>query len=81
MDGGPGTADAELNDAESTNESISQWIVTMCENDNDKYQLECVKYKRLAAYQLQLFLTKGYRNFICCKFVEIPSYLHAVTLN
>ena len=35
----------------------------------------------LRMYQLQLFLTKGYPKFICCKCVEIPSYPHAISLN
>ena len=35
----------------------------------------------LPTYQLQLFLTKGYRKFICCKYVEIPLYLHVISLN
>ena len=35
----------------------------------------------LSTYQLQLFLTKGYRKFMCSKYAEIPSYLHAISLN
>ena len=62
---------------------------TDCKYGNDKYKLECAKCKRLVRYgctslphyQLQLFLTKGYQKFICCKCVQIPSYLHAISLN
>ena len=62
---------------------------TNCKYYNDKYKLGCAECKRLVhygctslpTYQLQLFLTKGYRKFICCKCVEIPLYLHAVSLN
>ena len=87
MDGDPGTADVEPSDAESTQASVSQCRPTNCKYDNDKYKLECAECKRLAhygrtslpTYQLQLFLTKGYGKFICCKCVEIPSYLHAMS--
>ena len=62
---------------------------TDCKYGNDKYKLECAKCKRLVRYgctslphyQLQLFLTKGYQKFIYCKCVQIPSYLHAISLN
>ena len=89
MDGDPGTADVEPSDAESTQASVSQCTPTNCKYDNNKYKLECVECKRLAhygrtslpTYQLQLFLAKGYGKFICCKCVEIPSYLHAMSLN
>ena len=62
---------------------------TDCKYGNDKYKLECAKCKRLVRYgctslphyQLQLFLTKGYQKFKCCKCVQIPSYLHAISLN
>ena len=35
----------------------------------------------LSTYQLQQFLANVYRKFICCKWVEIPSCLHAISLN
>ena len=34
----------------------------------------------LTTYQLQLFFTKGFQKFICCQHIEIPSYLHAISL-
>ena len=87
--GDPGTADVAPNDAESTQASALQCTPTNCKYDNDKYKLECAECIRLAhygctslpTYQLQLFLTKCYRKFICFKCVEIPSYLHAISLN
>ena len=86
MDGNPGTADAEPKDTESTKASVSQCTPTNCKYDNDKYKLECTEWKKivyygctsLPTYQLQLFLTKCYRKFICCKCVETPSYLHVI---
>ena len=82
--GDPGTADVEPNDAESSQAIVSECTPTTCKYDNDKYKLECAECKRLVhygctsfpTYQLQLFLTKGCRKFICCKCVELPSYLH-----
>ena len=87
MDGDRGTADTEPNEAESTQASVSHCIPTNCKYDSDKYKLESSECKRLVhygctslpTYQLQLFLTKGYRKFIC--YVEIPSYLHVISLN
>ena len=89
MDGDPRTADVEPNDVESTQARVSQCATTDCTYDNDKYKAECAKCKRLVhyrctslpTYQLQLFLRKGYQKFICRKCVEIPSYLHASSLN
>ena len=89
MDGDPGTTDVEPNDAESTQATVSKCTPTTCKYDNNKYKLECAECKRLVhygctslpTYQLQLFLTKGHRKFICCKCVEIPSYLHAISSN
>ena len=89
VDGDPRTADVKPNDVESTQARVSQCKTTNCTYGNDKYQVECAKCKRLVhygctflpIYQLQLFLRKGYRKFICRKCVEIPSYLHASSLN
>ena len=89
MDGDPGTVDVELNNVEFNQESVSQCTPTNCKYDNDKYKLEYAECKRLVqysstclpTYQLQLLLTKGYRKFICCKCIEIPSYLHDISLN
>ena len=89
MDVDPGTADVEPNDAESNQASVSQCTPINCKYDSDKYKLECAECKRLVhygctslpTYQLQLFLAKCYGKFICCKCVEIPSYLHAISLN
>ena len=63
--------------------------LTDCKYGNDKYKLECAKCKRLVHYgctslphyQLQLFLTKGYQKFICCKCIEIHSYLYAISFS
>ena len=57
--------------------------------DSGKYKLECDECKRLVhdgcnflpIYQLQLFLSQGYRKFIYCKCVEIPTCLHTISLN
>ena len=46
MDGDPGTADVELNHAESTQASVSQCTPTKCNYNNDKYKLEQAKCKR-----------------------------------
>ena len=89
MGGDPGTANIEPNNAESTQASVSQCTPTNCKCDNDKCKLECAECKRLVhygftsfpTYQLQQFPTKGYRKFICWKRVEIPSCLHAISLN
>ena len=89
MGGDPATAYVEPKDAESTQATVSQSKPTNCEYDNDKYKLECAECKRLVqygctslpTYQLQLFLTKVYRKFICCKCVGIPTYQHAISLN
>ena len=58
-------------------------------HDDSKYKLEWAKCKRLVhygctslpTYQLQLFLTKGYQKFICCKCIEIHSYLYAISFS
>ena len=89
MDSDPATADVQPNNAESTQAGVSQRTPTNCKYDNDKYKLECAECKRLlhygctslSTYQLQLFITKGYRKFAFCKCVEIPSYLHAFKSN
>ena len=89
MDSDPGTAYVEPNDVESTQVSVSECTQTNSKCDSNKYKLECVECKGLVHYgcislppcKLQLFLTKGYRKFICCKCIEIPSYLHAIFLN
>jgi hypothetical protein len=55
-----------------------------CIQDNDQYKLECAECHHLVHYnctqlpvfQLQLFLTKGYRKFICVNCVDIPEYLN-----
>ena len=54
-----------------------------CVQDDDKYKLECVECKllvhyrctQLPLYQIQLFLTKGYRKYICLNCVKVPTYL------
>ena len=56
---------------------------SFCIEDGDQYKVECkdcqrlVHYKRtqLPLYQLQLFLTTGYRKFVCINCVDIPKYL------
>ena len=79
----------ETNNVETTQASVSDCTATNSKYDSDKYKLECDECKRLVhdgcnffpIYQLQLFLSKGYRKFICCKCVEIPSCLHTISLN
>ena len=54
-----------------------------CEKDEDEHVLECVDCHRcvhyrctkLPLYQLQLFLTTGYRRYKCINCVEVPTYL------
>ena len=54
-----------------------------CTNDEDLYKLECAECKRLVHYictqlpvfQIHLFLTKGYRKFVCANCVDVPQYL------
>ena len=50
MDGDPGTADVETNDAESTQASVPQCTPTNCKYDSSKYKLECTEWKRLVHY-------------------------------
>ena len=60
-----------------------QCISSLCIDDKDKYTLECTNCKRLVhyrctqlpSYQIQRFLTKGYRSFMCKNCVETPEYL------
>ena len=83
------TENVERNYPESTQASVSQCKPTNYKYDNDKYNLKYAECKRLvhygctslSAYQLQLFLTNGYRKFMCSKWVKVPSYLHAISLN
>ena len=64
-------------------EEPSLCTLSACISDEDIYKMKCnecqrlVHYKctRLPTYQLQQFLTKGYRNFVCVKCVEVPEYL------
>ena len=54
-----------------------------CIPDEDQYKLECSECKRqvhyrctkLPAYQIHLFLVKGYRKFVCTNCIEVPKYL------
>ena len=54
-----------------------------CLCDDDQYKLECVECKRhvhyrctrLPDYQIQLFLTKKYRKYVCENCIEVPEYL------
>ena len=56
---------------------------SLCVEDDDKFKLECAECHRLVhykctilpTYQLQLFLTKGYRKYNCVNCVQIPKYL------
>ena len=66
------------------NEDIQQCTTTNCVLDaDDSYKLECIKCNRevhykcthLPLYQLSLFLTTGYRRFVCENCVEVPQYL------
>ena len=42
---------------------------------NECQRLVHYKCTSLPTYQLQQFLTKGYRNFVCVNCVEVPEYL------
>ena len=54
-----------------------------CLCDDDQYKLECAECKRhvhyrctrLPDYQIQLFLTKKYRKYVCENCIEVPEYL------
>ena len=56
---------------------------TCVQDENDQYKVECAECKRLVhyrctelpPYQVQLFLTKGYRKFICVNCVVLQKYL------
>ena len=53
-------------------------IVIQPINDEDLYKLECIECKRLVqlpVFQIHLFLTKGYRKFVCANCIDIPKYL------
>ena len=64
-------------------DKIPQCKPDMCTKDDNQYKLECatclrlVHYKctQLPLYQIQQFLTKNYRRFICVNCVEVPDYL------
>ena len=54
-----------------------------CSPDRDQYKLQCTKcqhlvhYKcsHLPSYEVHLFVTTGYRKFICANCVEVPQYI------
>ena len=68
--------DTNINDNATCKQSL-------CVDDGDQHKVECkdcqrlVHYKctHLPLYQLQLFLTTGYRKFVCINCVNIPKYL------
>ena len=57
-----------------------------CITDEDQYKLECaiclrhVHYRctQLPVFQIQLFLTKKYRKFMCGNCVQVPDYLKEI---
>ena len=64
-------------------EEPSLGTLSACISDEDIYKMKCNECQRLVhykctslpTYQLQQFLTKGYRNFVCVNCVEVPEYL------
>ena len=73
------------NRCESRDSNINGSVCTaeLCFADDDKYKLECSKCNRyvhydctqLPLFQIQLFLTTGYRKFICANCIVISEYL------
>ena len=67
-------------------EEIPLCTPSNCPPDEDQYKLKCnncqrvVHYKctELPLYQLNQFLTRGYRNFICVNCIEAPEHLHDI---
>ena len=63
-----------------TNDEILVCTPSSCTNDEDLYKLECAECKRLVHYnctqlpvfQIHLFLTKGYREFVCANCIDVP---------
>ena len=82
------TMDGDIHIADTQPCSIKIWQCTpnACTQDDDQYKMECAECHRLLHYkctqlpkfQVQLFLTKGYRKFICVNCVEIPEYLEEI---
>ena len=73
-------SDTDICNAQST---ILCTQTSCCLDDKDRHILECAECKRmvhyrcteLPLYQLQLFLTKGYRKFVCINCVSVQDYL------
>ena len=74
--------DTSHKDDEDGNHS-SKCTSVKCIQDEDIYKLECYDCKRrvhykctkLPAFQVQLFLTKHYRRFVCVNCIDVPEYL------
>ena len=62
---------------------------TICLVDENKHKLECAECKRLVhygctllpLYQLQQFLVKGYRKYVCSNCIVVPDYLANLKTN
>ena len=75
--------DGDIHSESETSAENTGCTSLACVQDDDKYKLECAKCKllvhyrctQLPLYQIQLFLTKGYRKYICLNCVEVPTYL------
>ena len=54
-----------------------------CKNDDDQYKLMCSECKRLVhyrctslpAYQIEHFMTRNYRKFVCTNCTTVPEYI------
>ena len=75
--------DIHLTGIQSDINKMTVCTSSTCITDEDRYKVECGECKRfvhyrctqLPLYQIQLFLTKGYRIFVCVNCVDIPKYL------
>ena len=73
----------------SASHQTSMCTPTGCLSDDDQYKLECrqckrlVHYKctRLPHYQIQQFMTNGYRKYVCENCTEVQPYLSEVFVN
>ena len=81
--------DIHRTDTQPCIKKLLQCTPNACTQDDDQYKLECTDCHRLVHYkctqlpkfQVHLFLTKGYRKFVCVNCVEIPEYLEEILPN
>ena len=78
--------DIHITAVEPRIDKISLYTLSTCTHDDDKYKLECTECHRLVhyrctqlpAYQIQLFLIKGYRKYMGATCVVVPVYLREI---